>query len=724
MQTLPIIFNQENIPKAISDFIEISVNFWNKVLPPLQNAEIKFSPEIFSERADYYSHIINQHEINDEQFQNQSNSHIVPEKTQNSQETQNFNGSIQNSHQKQNSNETNQESQEDQNFDSNVHIPNYLHESIISLISECYQVVYPGITEFSNFPLIDKLTLIKTSLIESSPPPQPQPSFRSYYLDILKNFDSSLPFQEYDNLKLLKSILAYSKSTLNNVHNLSLFLIEIHPKTSISNELQQLLTIFQNTIPAKKKQYEKYLKVNYFRQNSSMPLIQSYFHFIEDFPQIYLHFTSLIHSIDESCDYKHLSMGELIQSLLEIHKEFGLSLRKAVTTIAGQISRQLDWTQLIHLINEELNYIQKLAFHDSDLNQLPINQMFQKLIQFWLNAKKKDPANNQLFSTSVQIIQKMNPTDIQQQTSNLSLSTLLQNSFIELNKYLNSIKYSFDLDSHSALTPKETYNQTLIFIEEIRNQMVKFIALFSPLNSSLELKDIPLKALFYIFNVQIDNFSSNFYSFSNEIEYFVLSYSIFDDLLRVQAQMHSICQQYISPTNQNQSIIQMISERDEEMKYYSNKFQHPFDNFYSFIKFFEYFAEIQSDIEAIKKIANNLFEPNGSFPHQIQSLTKHILDYLNTFDSNRNQKYNQLHLLFGFGIKPSFPMTPIAFASFIDSISNKIIQSHEKSRRHEEEIKSLTAIRENEKIIHSNSLVLLNYQTERRINLVKQLFNN
>jgi hypothetical protein len=147
-----------------------------------------------------------------------------------------------------------------------------------------------------------------------------------------------------------------------------------------------------------------------------------------------------------------------------------------------------------------------------------------------------------------------------------------------------------------------------------------------------------------------------------------------------------------------------------------------FSNPDSFMKFLEYFAEIKSNIFTLNKTAPFLFQHQNSLPQQIQSLTAHILNYFNQFSNQKFQKFNQLYQLFGIGVKPEFPLSPNSFVSFVDSISEKIIQLQDKANRYERELKSLKEIIERERTTHSNSLLVLNLQDERRISLIKQTF--
>jgi hypothetical protein len=52
--------NNEDNANTIFYFIQLSVNFWNKVILPPQNEETKYSIEILSEGAVYCLNIINQ----------------------------------------------------------------------------------------------------------------------------------------------------------------------------------------------------------------------------------------------------------------------------------------------------------------------------------------------------------------------------------------------------------------------------------------------------------------------------------------------------------------------------------------------------------------------------------------------------------------------------------------------------------------------------------------
>jgi hypothetical protein len=60
IKTLTINFSEEPAELTIFKFIQISVNFWNKVISSPQNEEMKYSMETFDEKSDEFVHIINQ----------------------------------------------------------------------------------------------------------------------------------------------------------------------------------------------------------------------------------------------------------------------------------------------------------------------------------------------------------------------------------------------------------------------------------------------------------------------------------------------------------------------------------------------------------------------------------------------------------------------------------------------------------------------------------------
>jgi hypothetical protein len=232
---------------------------------------------------------------------------------------------------------------------------------------------------------------------------------------------------------------------------------------------------------------------------------------------------------------------------------------------------------------------------------------------------------------------------------------------------------------------------------EMGHKFGPLVLKFSSRQSYFSGQGISLNNLILILESQIQFFSENFYSAVSHLSDFVQSNLLSDDVL---------------------SISQILLARKEKNQI---PFDFPISNYDSSSLLTDIFTQVRSNIQEINQKSNFFFQQEYSFPQKIQSLTKYILLYLDQFDENRKRKFHQLYQLFGIGIKPEFPMNPSAFVQFIDSISDKIIQLHDKSNRNEREFKSLKEIIEREKVLHSNILVVLNNQNERRISLIQKL---
>jgi hypothetical protein len=151
---------------------------------------------------------------------------------------------------------------------------------------------------------------------------------------------------------------------------------------------------------------------------------------------------------------------------------------------------------------------------------------------------------------------------------------------------------------------------------------------------------------------------------------------------------------------------QIITEQKEKIQGLSTIFDQSFDGFDSLIQFVENFREILPNIQEINSKSHCFFKQEDSLCLKIKSLTRHILLYLNQYDQCKIHQFKCLYQLFGVGVKSEFPLSPNAFILFISSISDKILQLHEKSRRQETTERSkLKQIMEREKIIYSNSLL-------------------
>jgi hypothetical protein len=134
----------------------------------------------------------------------------------------------------------------------------------------------------------------------------------------------------------------------------------------------------------------------------------------------------------------------------------------------------------------------------------------------------------------------------------------------------------------------------------------------------------------------------------------------------------------------------------------STRFGESFSNLDSLIEYIDSVTEIHSVTHNINGKASFLFQRPESLRLQIQSLTEHISLYLNQFDHHKINKFNQLYQLFGIRVKLEFSLNPNSFVLFVDSISEKIIQLHEKSNRYERALKDMI---EHEQNINSHSLM-------------------
>jgi hypothetical protein len=184
-----------------------------------------------------------------------------------------------------------------------------------------------------------------------------------------------------------------------------------------------------------------------------------------------------------------------------------------------------------------------------------------------------------------------------------------------------------------------------------KKKIEEFLQIFSSKYSQINFKNSTMNWLIENLHQKIHQFSSTFYSFANKLSLFDQTNFLNDDLLQIQAQIDYLSQKNISKMHQIQLLSQMRDEREEKIQSLSLKFHQSFDDFDSFIQYFESFAEIQNDMGKIMKKSSCLFKQEDSFPLQIRSLTQHILLYFNKFEPKRNEKLNQLHQIFGFGEK-------------------------------------------------------------------------
>jgi hypothetical protein len=100
-----------------------------------------------------------------------------------------------------------------------------------------------------------------------------------------------------DNTQYLKFIYQNSNSTLNDIYEISKFLIGDHEKASINFELQQLRSKLLNEFP-KKIEEKKKNHLNHSLQ--SFPLIPQYLQLIDDYLLVYFELTDLLHLLKPS----------------------------------------------------------------------------------------------------------------------------------------------------------------------------------------------------------------------------------------------------------------------------------------------------------------------------------------------------------------------------------------------------------------------------------------
>jgi hypothetical protein len=178
IQTLPILFNDEPIPLILYNFIQHSVNFWIKVIPPPQNEGSKYTIETLSEGVDYFSNIIHQ-------FQSQQNgsdpptstsselqlpTHTTNEESQDNSFRENLDKSSdppsQIPHKHIQTSEDNIQGSEESNPNFSDKIENSipLDQTIISQISECFNLLFPSTEANPEITPLEQLTFIRTTI--------------------------------------------------------------------------------------------------------------------------------------------------------------------------------------------------------------------------------------------------------------------------------------------------------------------------------------------------------------------------------------------------------------------------------------------------------------------------------------------------------------------------------------------------------------------------------
>jgi hypothetical protein len=301
IQTLPISFPNEQISATLYNFIRSSVYFWFKVIFAPKNEEYKYTIESLSEGTDYFASIF-------KQCQNQKQEEALPKTntvsspelplTTIGENSQKFEESSEKSNSSsldnlQTSDEERQKSEKlNPNSSDNLENSNSIDQLIISQISECYCLIYPSAEDNAEVTPLEQLGFIRTSLetfIFFSE--KTNSSHLSFLKEILKNFDFLHSFPIVDEFKLLNIIFPLSKSISNDIFEISKFLIGEHPKTSISDELKQILRLLKKEIPNKMKSFKDKCKIKVLNSYSSFPLIPSYLQIFHDFSKIFLYLT-------------------------------------------------------------------------------------------------------------------------------------------------------------------------------------------------------------------------------------------------------------------------------------------------------------------------------------------------------------------------------------------------------------------------------------------------
>jgi hypothetical protein len=156
---------------------------------------------------------------------------------------------------------------------------NIVDKEIISLISECFFLIYPPSNEINNIFPNEQLKLIKASLETFIfPHDMTQSSIRSDLIDILKNFHVSDLDQNADNSKLFQLISKFSKQTFADIYEISTLIIGDHQKISISDELILLLNSPKIEIPHQIKNLRNQFYIHVPNSNFSLPKFQDYVH--------------------------------------------------------------------------------------------------------------------------------------------------------------------------------------------------------------------------------------------------------------------------------------------------------------------------------------------------------------------------------------------------------------------------------------------------------------
>jgi hypothetical protein len=198
---------------------------------------------------------------------------------------------------------------------------NIVDEEIISLISECFHLIYPPSNEINNIFPNEQLKLIKVSLETFIFSPDiAQSSIRSDLINILKNFYVLVLDQKADDSKLFQLVYQFSKQTFDDIYEISKLNVEDHQKISISDELLLLLNSTKIEIPHQIKNLKDKFKIQ--APNSSLPIFQDYVHYFHNFCVVLRSSIKLLKMRKSDFKNQQLSIESIPKFMQETSEEF------------------------------------------------------------------------------------------------------------------------------------------------------------------------------------------------------------------------------------------------------------------------------------------------------------------------------------------------------------------------------------------------------------------
>jgi hypothetical protein len=518
IHTLPIQYPEED-KLAIFKFIQFSVNFWRQVIPPLQDQEPKYPLEALEEGSNYFANIIISEGCNsfkkdqilqhprfteesisqDQQFpalsQKQSDEikpklfsdETIPGK------------SFQNSDAKQKL--------------LNTQNSNPIDESIISLISECFQLIYPQKKE--NMSHLEQLNIIHNYLakiLDSSN--DGSNNFMVYYLEILSFFESSTPIGNVTTHQLLKLIFQSSKSTYDKVHFLSQLLVGYHPQMSTLTELDQLLKYLCDEIFIKFSRSNDKLQNRYFSSKKTTPLNTILFKVFDDLSLTNKNYLNLINTISPLPDSSEMSFLEIMNKTTEPIQELEFRLETMVQVMKNKPSKKKYWLNYVRKMHKEVELIQKIIAKNPNLQNKSLSKIIKTQLHDIKNLSERpniSVKSGRLKEVSTQILNLISPKIMKKQHSKNTISDYLYHSFNYLFSQLDSITSLLNSEQQKQQCILDICSLIRKIVSQIQNKIATLILRFSPSNSAPNISQ-PLSILIDILENQINVFSSNFYS--------------------------------------------------------------------------------------------------------------------------------------------------------------------------------------------------------------------